>query len=83
MDIVHKDSIPLGDDGEVSDAKSSGNKTPVEIKSGSLTCRHLHQIVGNAVTYSFIHNKRHPDQNALVPVLGLSGVHGMLIIAML
>ena len=82
VDVINLDSVPPGDDGELSEAESSGSKTPIEVKPVSLTLRHLHQIVGNIVTYSFIHNKRHADQNALVPVLGFSGEQGLLLTAM-
>ena len=82
VDVINLDSVPPGDDGELSEAESSGSKTPIEVKPVCLTLHHLHQIGGNIVTYSFIHNKRHADQNALVPVLGPSGEQGPLITAM-
>ena len=48
----------------------------------SLTVRHLHQMVGNVVTNSFAHQTRHPTQNTLVPILGLSGVQSLMMIVM-
>ena len=44
--------------------------------------RHLNQVIGNAVTYSFVHNNKHGDQNLLVPVLGLSGGEGTMTVVM-
>ena len=33
----------------------------------------LNQVVGHSVVMSFIHSNRHPEQNSLIPALGISG----------
>ena len=66
----------------MSDAESSGGKTPLELKPSTLSMRHLHQVVGNGITYSFVHHNRHPHQNPFVSALGLSGRHGSLLIVL-
>ena len=64
------------------DVGSPGRKIPLEVKASSLTVKHLHQMVGNVVTYSFAHNRRHPHHNPFVPVLGLSGGQNLLMVAL-
>ena len=80
VDVINLDTVPQEE--EVSDAESQGRKTPVEVKPVTLMVRHLHQIVGNAVVYSFTHHNRHPDQNSLVPVLGISGLRGLMMVTL-
>jgi hypothetical protein len=57
--------------GEVSD----GGKTVLEAKR-VFTPDNIDQIFGQAVVASFIHRNRHPEQNALIPAIGLAGVDG-------
>lgn len=49
----------------------------MECKPSILGPRHLNQIIGNAV---IIHKNRHPHQNSLVPVVGLSGARATLMV---
>ena len=49
---------------------SSGAKMLIEMKRSPLNSAHLNQVIGNSVTYSFVHKNRHPTQNTLVPVVG-------------
>ena len=42
----------------------------------------LYQIVGNVVTYSFAHHNKHGKQNPLVPIIGLSGYSGQVMVAL-
>ena len=60
---------------------SSGAKTLIEMKRPPLNSAHLNQVIGNSVTYSFVHKNRHPTQNTLVPVVGISGSTGKLLMA--
>lgn len=76
VDVVNLIPIP-----EDSDVESSGSKTPIEMKR-TINVTHVHQVVGNVVTYSFVHHHCHPHQNPLVPALGISGGHGTFIVAM-
>ena len=83
VDIVDVDLLARGNtiDENLSDS-STGAKTGIEMNSGSLGVRARNQVIGNVVTYSFVHNNRHPSQNPLVPVLGLSGSRGTVMIAL-
>ena len=74
IDIINVDTVE-----EVVD--SSGAKTLIEMKRPPLNSAHLNQVIGNSVTYSFVHKNRHPTQNTLVPVVGISGSTGMLLMA--
>lgn len=51
---------------------SPGDESLLEAKAVPLQVRSLYKIVGNVVTYSFVHNVRHKKQNPLVPIIGLS-----------
>ena len=57
--------------GEVSD----GGKTTLEAKQ-MCTPDTVDQVFGQAVVASFIHRNRHPEQNALIPAVGLEGLDG-------
>ena len=83
VDIVDVDLLARRNtiDENLSDS-STGAKTGFEMKSGNLGVRARNQVIGNVVTYSFVHNNRHPSQNPLVPVLGLSGSRGTVMIAL-
>ena len=70
-------NVDLTDD----DDESAGAKTPIEMKMDSWHYQNMNQVLGNAVVYSFVANTRHPRLNPLVPVLGLSGTRGQLVIA--
>lgn len=76
VDIVNLD-LHI-EDGELSVTELSGAKTLIEMKPSTLGPRYLHQFLGNVVTYSFVHH--HPHQNALVPVVGISGGQGTFVI---
>ena len=57
---------------------SSGSKTPVEMKMSAFGRPNINQVLGNAVIFSFVQQKRHPTTNPLVPVMGISGNQGSL-----
>ena len=80
VDILNVDQLAPDDD-DASDTENTGGKTPIEGKHGCLSPRHLHQVIGNVVTYAFVHRKRHPDQNPLVPAVGISGSYGEMLLA--
>ena len=76
----HRDIICLkqehDESEEISDAVLTGAKTMVEAKTRGLGLCHLHQAVGNVVTYGFAYANRHPSQNSFVPVVGIWGNYG-------
>ena len=45
-------------------------------KQRVFTPDNIDQIFGQPVVASFIHRNRHPEQNALIPAIGLAGVDG-------
>ena len=62
------------------DEDSCGSKTPIEMKLTSFGWQNLNPVLGNAVVFSFVQHKRHPKMNPLVPVVGISGNQGQLIV---
>ena len=42
----------------------------------------VHQVSAEAVVSSFIHNNRHPEQNPLVPAVGIAMLEGCVMSAM-
>ena len=54
VDIVNID-VPV-EDGDVSETESLGSNTPIEVKPSALGACQLHLVLGNVVTYSFVHN---------------------------
>lgn len=76
-------STLIGSKDELSDTELSGAKTLVEAKLGQLGGRYLNQIMGNTVTYGFIHQNHHPQHNPLVPIVSVSSGNGSLIIVMM
>ena len=83
VDIVDVDLLADRNtiDGNLSES-STGAKTGTEMKSCNLGVQARNQVIGNVVTYSFVHNNRHPSQNPLVPELGLSGSRRTVMIAL-
>ena len=57
---------------------SSGGKTNIEAKL-KLKPQHIDQLVAQTVVSSHIHYNRHPNQNPLIPAVGISGVNGELV----
>ena len=52
---------------------SSGGKATCEAKRVNLGLGDLNQVTGHSVVMSFVHFNRHPDQNSLVPAIGICG----------
>ena len=46
--------------------------------SGSLKEDDIDQVIGHAVVASFVHHKRHPQQNPLIPSVGISSEGGVI-----
>ena len=62
-----------GADQDAADSDASGGrKTPVEGKNITFCPADLHQVVGQAVVTSFVHNSRHPNQLPLTPSVGIA-----------
>lgn len=70
------------EDDEASDTESTGVKTQIEKKHSGLGPRQLNQMIGNAVTYGFVHKNRHLNRNPLIPVVGISGGYGVLMLVL-
>ena len=73
IDLVNVDAVEEEED-------SSGSKTPVEMKMSAFGRPNI-KVLGNAVIFSFVQQKRHPTTNPLVPVMGISGNQGSLLFA--
>ena len=73
IDLVNVDAVEEEGD-------SSGSKTPVEMKI-AFGRPNINQVLGNAVIFSFVQQKRHPTTNPLVPVMGISGNEGSVLFA--
>ena len=58
-----------------SDDDSLGGKVAVEAKH-VMRPQHRDQLVAQAIASSFIHKKRHPSQNPLIPSVGIIAVDG-------
>ena len=74
IDLVNIDAMEEEED-------SSGSKTPVEMKMSAFGRPNVNQVLGNAVIFSFVQQKRHPTKKNLVPVMGISGNQGSLLFA--
>ena len=76
VDMVSTDKLMTdddSDDGTDTSCSASGAKVTVEGKKATLGPHEMNQVVGHAVTYGFVHNKRHRSQNPFIPALGISG----------
>ena len=76
VDMVSTDKLMRdddSDDGTDTSCSASGAKVTVEGKKATLGPHEMNQVVGHAVTYGFVHNKRHRSQNPFIPALGISG----------
>ena len=48
-----------------------GHSSQWKGKKASIGLYEMNQVVGHAVTYGFIHAKRHPSHNLFIPAIGL------------
>ena len=60
---------------ETSSEESSGGKTSYKAKT-EFSQDSVDQLLGHAVVTSFVHGNRHPNQNPLVPAVGISCLEG-------
>jgi len=75
-DLVVSSTCDVLDDDDDSSDVSTGGKASCEAKATKLGLSELNQVTGHSVVMSFVHNKRHPDQNPLVPAIGICGNSG-------
>ena len=67
-----------GNTSESESEHSSVSKTVYEAKK-EFCGANIDQLTAQAVVSSFVHNKRHPDQNPLVPAVGISTLDGYMV----
>jgi len=75
-DLVVSSTGDVDDDEDDRSDVSTGGKASVEAKAINLGVAELNQVTGHSVVMSFIHINRHPDQNCLVPAIGMCGKSG-------
>ena len=74
-DLVVSSTGGVDDEDDLSDVSTVG-KASVEAKLIKLGVAELNQVTGHSVVMSFIHLNRHPDQNSLIPAIGICGRSG-------
>ena len=79
VSIVRRSSLEGQSDSE--SEQSTGGKTVYEAKR-DFGGKDVDQLVAQVVVSSFIHKKRHKEQNTLTPAVGLSMLEGSLVAAM-